>query len=185
MLNINTREKKMIFLAILVIVGAVVYKYFAVPYMEKWKSMDDQIYQVQVRLDRAKQLKANPGSELYSENTIRNQTATIAALLENLESWGDQAGVKINTVKPGPVQDKPTSRELSFDVEVNGEIGNICKLVEAIEKPNTLARINKVRISKPKDILRDMTVVLTVSTLSLPEVTQVKKTSTTKETYDL
>ena len=182
--NISAREKKAILLAIIVITIGVVYKYFAVPYMDSWKTVTTQIDQTNARLVRAKQLKANPNAALYSENTIRNQTATIALLLENLEAWSNDAGLKITSIKPGTVVDKQTSRELSFDIEVNGDLSAVCKLVDSIEQPGTIAKINKVRISKPKDLLRDLTAVITVSTLCLPETAQIKKTSPTKDSNE-
>ncbi len=186
MANISAHEKNMILLAVLVICLAGVYKLFAEPYYEKWNSVTAQINQMETRLTRAKQLKANANMVLYAENTIKNQTATIAALLENLENWSNEAGLKIAGVKPGANVDKTTYRELDFDIEVTGELGNVCQLIDSIEQPQSLARIDKIRVSKPKDLLKDLTTVITVSTICLPEVKPVnKKPAVVKESDEL
>jgi Tfp pilus assembly protein PilO len=186
MANISAHEKNMILLAVLVVALALVYKYFAEPYYDKWNSVTTQISQMETRLTRAKQLKANANMVLYAENTVKNQTATIAVLLENLETWSNQAGLKISGVKPGANLDKTTYRELDFDIEVTGELENVCKLVDSIEQPQSLARIDKIRISKPKDLLKDLTTVITVSTICLPEVKPVnKKPAAAKDSDEL
>lgn len=185
MANISPREKNMILLAILVISLALIYIYFAEPYYAKWKSVSTQINQMESRLARAKQLKANTNMGLYVEDTIKNQTATVAALLENLETWSNHAGLAITSVKPGAVVDKPTYRELNFDIEVTGELVNLCKLINSIEQPQSLARINKIRISKPKDLLKDLTTVITISTICTPEVKQGNKKPTAKDNDEL
>lgn len=169
MFNISSREKRMIILMVSFISIVILYKYFFVPYLDKWKSTTAQILAMETRLTHAKQLKANPTLAAYSQETIQNQTAAIANLLEKMESWSEEAGVTMTSVRPGPVQNRGNNSELFYDVEVAGDLRTLCRFIDAIEQPGVIARINKIRISKPKDILKDITAVITVSTLSLPE----------------
>ena len=185
MLTLSSREKKMIILMVLFVSIALFYKYFFVPYIDEWKSTGAQIQVMQTRITRAKQLKANPALALYTQETIQNQTAATASLLEKMESWSTEAGMTMTSVRPGPVQSRGGNSELNYDIEVIGELGKVCRFIDAIEQPGVIARINKIRIAKPKDILPDLTVVVTVSTLSLPESTQVKKTTTAGVTNEL
>jgi len=176
MLNLSSREKKIIILMISFIFIVILYKFFLVPYMDKWKSTTAQIQAMETRIKHAKQLKANPALAAYAQETIQNQTSAVANLLEKMESWSVDAGVSITSVRPGPVQNRGNYTELNYEVEVAGDLETLCRFIDAIEQPGVIARINKIRIAKPKDILKDITANITVSTLSLPESTPIKKT---------
>lgn len=178
MLNLSSREKRMVILMVSFVSIAIIYRFFVVPYRDKWKSTTTQIRIMETRLNHAKQLKANPALAIYSQETIQNQTAAVASLLEKMESWSVDVGLTMTSVRPGPVQSRGNYTELNYDVDVAGDLGTLCQFIDKVEQPGVIARINKIRISKPKDILRDITANITVSTLCIPESAPVKKTTT-------
>jgi Tfp pilus assembly protein PilO len=176
MLNLTSREKRMVILMVSFVMLVVIYRFFLVPYIDNWKSTTTQIRSMETRLKHAKQLKANPGLVIYSQNTIQNQTAAVANLLENLESWSVDAGLTMTSVRPGPVQSRGSYTELNYEVEVTGDLETLCRFIDKIEQPGVIARLNKIRLAKPKDILKDITANLTISTLCISEAVPGKKT---------
>jgi Tfp pilus assembly protein PilO len=176
MLNLSAREKRMVFLMASFIAIVVLYRFFLIPYIDKWKSTTAQIQVMETRLIHAKQQKTNPALAVYSQETIQNQTAAVANLLEKMESWSVDAGITMTSVRPGPVQSRGLYTELNYEIEVTGDLETLCRLIDKIDQPGVIARLNKIRIAKPKDILKDITANITVSTLCLPETTPVKKT---------
>jgi Tfp pilus assembly protein PilO len=171
MLNLSSREKRMVILMVSFICIVILYRFFLIPYLDKWKATIAQIRVMETRLKQAKQLKANPTLAVYSQETIQSQTAAVASLLEKMESWSVDAGVTMNSIRPGPVQNRGNYTELNYEVEVAGDLETLCQLIDKIEQPGVIVRINKIRIAKPKDILKDITANITVSTLCLPETT--------------
>lgn len=176
MLNLSAREKKWVIFMVVVVALVVIYRFFVLPFNDQWKSTTKQIQITETRLKQAKLLKANPLLAVYTQETIQNQTAAVANLLENLESWSVDAGLTMTSVRPGPVQKRDNYTELNYDVDVSGDLATLCRFIDKIEQPGVIARLNKIRIAKPKDILKDMTASLTISTLSIPEAAPVKKT---------
>ncbi|MFB3895037.1 MAG: type 4a pilus biogenesis protein PilO [bacterium] len=176
MLNLSAREKKWVIFMVVFISVIVIYRFFLIPFIDQWNSTTRQIQIMETRLKQAKLLKANPLLAVYTQETIQNQTAAVANLLENLESWSVDAGLTMTSVRPGPVQKRGNYTELNYEVDVTGDLTTLCRFIDKIEQPGVIARLNKIRIAKPKDILKDMTASLTISTLSIPEATPTKKT---------
>ena len=168
-MKLNNREKKMISAAIGVILIAVLYHYVVIPYWDKWNMMKTQTIQLQAKLVRAHYLKAHPNTGTYSKTTIENQTVVIANFLEDIEKWAEAAGVQISGIRPSSSISKGIVTELSFDIEITGDLGGICRFIDSVEKPSILARINKMRLTKPKDNSGDMNASITISTLAISE----------------
>jgi len=168
-MKLNNREKKMIATAIGVILIAVLYHYVVIPYWDNWNIMKTQTVQLQAKLNRAHYLKAHPQTGTYSRTTIENQTVVIAGFLEDIEKWAEAAGVQIGGIRPSSSISKGVVTELSFDIEITGDLGGICRFIESVEKPSILARINKMRLTKPKDNSGDMTASITISTLAISD----------------
>ena len=181
-MNLNQRERKMILFCTVFIVLGLLYRIVAVPYLERWDSVVSQTAQMEKKIARAKYLQSHPLTMTYSRMTIENQTATTAAILQDMETYATEAGVTIGSIRPGPILNKGNVSEMSFDIEVNGVLSQVCNLLAAIEKPQSVARINKIRMGKSREDSMEISATINISSLGITEVQSIKKkTNTTGE----
>ncbi|MCX7918040.1 MAG: type 4a pilus biogenesis protein PilO [bacterium] len=185
MLTLSSREKKMVLVMVLFISIVLMYRYFVIPYIERWNLITSQIRTLETRINQAKQLKSNPGLMVYAQGTILNQTDATAYFLENLESWASDAGVIMTSVRPGAIQNRGVHSELNYEVEITGDLETVCRFIAQIEQPSAIARINRIRIAKPKDLLKEITANITVATLSRAESAPKQKSTTTSGNNEL
>lgn len=179
---ISQREKRMVLIAVLFIITALIYKFAFVPLKDQWFHMDQQIEQLSKKVERAKYLKAHPTIGLYANNTVENQTITTAGFLEKAESWAAESNIKVTSIRPGSVINKGSISELSFEIELSGNLSGIAHFIKSVEAPETVARINKLRISRVgEEEGAEINVQLNISVLCLsePQKTNKKKTLAT------
>jgi hypothetical protein len=178
---ISQREKNMVLLAVLVVGFALFYWFAFIPIKDNWIQISRQTAQLSGKIERARYLQSHPGMGGYSNNTIENQTITTAKFLEKVETIASEANVTVTSIRPGSVVNKGSVSELSFEIELSGNIAGIAGFVKSIEAPETIARINKLRISRANEeegTLLNAQISISVLCLPDPQKAGAKKAKT-------
>ncbi len=174
--KLSSREKKILYAALTVILLAGAYHGILRPLNEKIAVLDDEIFSTEMKLRKAKvylrqkdqileESKKYPNLAQLDAGTDEEETARILSLIE---VSARKYGVSLSDVKPNPIKtDKWTKR---FEVELNGEctLEQLTLFVFELEHSAQMLKVEQVS-SAPKEekspVLRSqMTVVRTVTT---------------------
>lgn len=174
--KLSPREKKILYIALSVILIAVSYHGILRPLQEKVVLLDDEIFSAEMKLRKAKiyirqkdlileEAKKYSNLAQLDAGTDEEETARILSMIEQSAR---KHGVSLSDVKPNPIKsDKWTKR---FEVELNGEcsLEQLTQFVFDLEHSAQMLKVEQVSTTPKEEkspVLRSqMTVVRTVTT---------------------
>jgi Tfp pilus assembly protein PilO len=172
--KLSNREKKILYVVILLLGVLVGYHGAFVPLSQKFTSIDEEIFALQMKIRKGKiylrqrdeiheEAKKYPNLEQMDAGSDEEE---IAKLLNFIEQTARAAGVSISDVKPQAVQSDKIVKRYSVELNAESTLDQLVSFSFQLEHSPQLLKIEQVNTS-PKDekasgILRSYIVVTRV-----------------------
>ncbi len=145
------------------------------PYLERRSTLAADRQQAVAQLSQAQSLfdrqrKLRPIWATIQKSGLKaDASAAESQAMHAILSWTQSAGVDLTTLKPERTTQEGPFQVSSFHVTATGPMAAVSRLLWAMETPDIPIRVNDVQISPRKEGADDLSVQLSVSTLSRPE----------------
>jgi Tfp pilus assembly protein PilO len=155
-MNLNKREKILFLLAILSIVVPIVCFKIVIPYINKWHQQTVQINQKKELIKKAQEIITKKDS-LTKRFSVLSKKIQAKLPLERKESEflteigrvAENTYVHIETMNPLPFRDLDFFKELSVEINMEANLGNLARFLYEMRKSSVVLIANRLRL-KPK-----------------------------------
>lgn len=172
MLKLSSREKKIFFITVSIVVVAVLFNVVSAMNpenssdngnnLERYKRLYKKYsYQQSLAKDYApliKKYKDVLGAKLSLEDAS-------AALFQTVKGIVQKEGTVIERIKPKHVKSKDNHKEIAFEIELVGTFVQVFKTINSLETNKALINVNSLKITP---ISKESNTIRTVMTISRP-----------------
>lgn len=156
--ELNPREKKIGYVVVALLGVMITYHGIVRPMGQKFSSLDDEIFAMQMRLRKAKTLIRQKNDVLEASKKYVNlekmdagtDEEEIARLLNFIEQTARKNNASLSDVKPQPVKSDKVTKVYSVELNAEGELNSLLELVYELEHSEQLLKIERVDMS-PKE----------------------------------
>lgn len=160
--HFSPREKKLFYLAVISIIGILLYIFIIDPLWAKWQELNNNISNREKQLLRNIKILAQRDiiAQLYNQHaenikmkgTIEEETAVILREIENIARTSN---TYIADIKPQKVQDMEFYKEYFIELEAEGDIRDIAKFIYDLQNSEQILKVRYLRLN-PKDDTGDV-----------------------------
>lgn len=156
--ELNPREKKIGYVVVALLGVMITYHGIIRPMGQKFSSLDDEIFAMQMRLRKAKTLIRQKNDVLEASKKYVNlekmdagtDEEEIARLLNFIEQTARKDNASLSDVKPQPVKSDKVTKVYTVELNAEGELNSLMELVYELEHSEQLLKIERVDMS-PKE----------------------------------
>lgn len=152
--KLTVRERKILNVVIVLVLVLMGYYGVWLPTMEKFSSLDDEIFSLQMKIRKAKIFLRQRDDILEQAKNFQNlehmdagsDEEEIARLLSLIEQTARKTGVSLSDVKPQQVQSDKWSKR--FVVELNAEsgLGELIDFIHAMQMSPQMLKLERVDV---------------------------------------
>lgn len=156
--ELNPREKKIGYVVVALLGVMITYHGIIRPMGQKFSSLDDEIFSMQMRLRKAKTLIRQKNDVFEASKKYVNlekmdagtDEEEIARLLNFIEQTARKDNASLSDVKPQPVKSDKVTKVYTVELNAEGELNSLMELVYELEHSEQLLKIERVDMS-PKE----------------------------------
>lgn len=141
--KLSKREKYIFTAAAIFIAVALVYNFIFEPGFKKWQLVNTDIEVKKAGINKGIRLLENRNSIIEEYNKYAKSTKNISKLLNYMENLAGSLGIKTSNIKPGQAIDKEFFKEYSIELQIEGQLQDIIKLLSELVKLPTMAVLKK------------------------------------------
>lgn len=155
--HLSKRERKIFYLAILIIVGVLSYITVIEPLWQKWQELNKSISSQEIQLlknlkilaqrDVIAQLYDKYAENIKMKGSVEEETAVILREIENIARTSN---TYITDIKPLRVQDMEFYKEYYVELESEGSISNLARFIYDLQNSKQILKVKYLRLN-PKD----------------------------------
>ena len=154
LLNLSSRESRLFYLTLAVIIAWSTEVFVIKPVSIKWKRLDDEIAADSIKLEKSEHLigRRGPITTDYDKSAGSLKMAgsveeEMAKFLTDIESLANTTGVHINEIKPLPTKKFSLYRKFYADLELEGDMGQISDFMRKVQISPRLLAIDKLSLN--------------------------------------
>lgn len=167
--HLSRRERGILYLAIIVIIGVLSYITVIEPLWKRWQDLNNSISSKEIKL--LKNLKILAQRDIiarlydkYAENirmkgSVEEETAVILREIENIARTSN---IYITDIKPQKVKDMEFYKEYYVELESEGDISGLARFIYELQNSKQILKVKYLRLN-PKgeaaDVLKGYMVV--------------------------
>ena len=152
--KLSGREKKILAVVILMIVGLICYHGMWKPIMGRFATIDDEIFAARMQLRKAKiyveqreeileEIKNYPNLERMDAGTDEEE---IGRFLNFIEQTARSSGVSLADVKPEQVRSDKTSKQFIVALTAESKVDELISFIYGLQHSSELLRIDRVEV---------------------------------------
>lgn len=155
--HFSKREKSILYFAIVIITGIVLYSMALEPLWKKWKDLNESISNKEIQIIKNLKIMAQKDTisrlyDQYAENikmkgSEEEETATILREIENIARM---SSTRIIDIKPHKVQDMDFYKEYTIELEAEGDVSNLSRFIYELQSSKQILKVKHLRLN-PKD----------------------------------
>lgn len=159
--HLSRRERNILYLAVIVISGVLLYIVMIEPLRKKWRELNESISSKEMQLLKNQKILAQKDIiaqlyDKYAENikmkgTVEEETAVILREIENIARTSN---TYITDIKPLKVEDKEFYKEYSVELEAEGDISGLAKFIYDLQNSKQILKVKYLRLN-PRDEASD------------------------------
>lgn len=169
----SEKEKKVLYIAVVLVTLALLDRLFLAPASEKVKAIDEEIKQQEIVIQRDarflgykdKILKESQDFEKYFSAKTADNDVVNAEFLSTIEKLATQFNVVLAKSNPSKVNVNKQFIEYTAELECSGEMKNIISFMHAINSTEDLLKITKFNMTPKKGTEQEVIVAMTISKL--------------------
>ncbi len=153
--KLNDQEKKIFYVALVIVLVMVLDRMFLGPSLSKMKTYDEEIRQQRANIQRDLRfvtyknqiLEEDAAFRLYYNNTYRTEEQIIAAFLKKIEMIATEANINLIKITPAESKERKGFVEYYANLECEGLLENIASFMHMIDTSDDLLKIIKTSFS--------------------------------------
>ena len=154
LMRLSARERWMLYLAAIAILGIVAYLLVLEPAWLNWKNLNKSIYdkerallkniKIMAQKDLIDEYYDKYAQSLKMKGSVEEETAVILSEIENI---GRSSNVQIIDIKPHRVQDMEFYKEYFIELEAEGNITNLSKFIYELQNSKQILKVRHLRLN--------------------------------------
>jgi len=177
--KLSNSEKKILFIAVLFIVGALFDRFFLSPLIERIELIDVEIEQQQVNMETDKKIlthknRINKESQelaKYYVKDIPEDGVINGEILSLVERLSDQMKVKLVKSTPTEIEKNDDFNKYFVDLECLGELKDIVSFIHAVNSTDQMLKVDQLKMNPTRGEDNQVKATLKVSKLLLSSKT--------------
>jgi len=153
--KLNDQEKKIFYVALVIVLVMVLDRMFLGPSLSKMKTYDEEIRQQRVNIQRDLRfvtyknqiLEEDAAFSSYYKNTYRTEEQIIASFLKKVEMIATEANINLIKITPAESKERKGFTEYYANLECEGLLENIASFMHMIDTSDDLLKIIKTSFS--------------------------------------
>ena len=141
--KLSKRERYIFTATAVFIAAALLYNFIFEPAFKKWQLVNTEIEVKKARINKGIRLLENRNSIIEEYNKYAKSTKNISKLLNYMENLAGSLGIKTSNIKPGQAIDRDFFKEYSIELQIEGQLQDIVKLLSELVKLPTMAVLKK------------------------------------------
>jgi len=138
-IKLSKRERYIFTITGAFIAVALLYNFIFEPGFKKWQLANAEIEAKKAGINKGIRLLENRNSIIEEYNRYAKSTKNISKLLNYMENLAGSLGIKTSNMKPGQAIDKEFFKEYSIELQIEGQLQDIIKLLSELIKLPTMA----------------------------------------------
>jgi len=150
--KLNEQEKKIFYVALVIVMLMVLDRMFLGPSLSKMKTYDEEIEQQRINIQRDLRfisyknqiMEEDRALRPYYKNDYKTEEQIIAAFLKKVEMIATEANINLIKITPAESKERKGFTEYYANLECEGLLENIAAFMHAVDTSSDLLKIIKV-----------------------------------------
>jgi len=174
--GLNDNQKKLLVIALVIVVAALFDRLLISPYMSRLTSIDEDIKKEEavikqdVRFLGYKDRISQEAEEVdpYLTKTVSTDEEMIAAFLKKLESLANQSKVTLIKVSPAAGQQTAEFWKYQADLECSGQLADVVSFMHLVDTATDLLKVVKFNFTAKKSDTDEIKATMTIEKIVVP-----------------
>ena len=150
--KLNEQEKKVFYVALVIVMLMVLDRMFLGPSLSKMKTYDEEIEQQRINIQRDLRfisyknqiMEEDRALRPYYKNDYKTEEQIIAAFIKKVEMIATEANINLIKITPAESKERKGFTEYYANLECEGLLENIAAFMHAVDTSSDLLKITKV-----------------------------------------
>ncbi len=161
MLNLSTKEKRLLMIAIAVILVFCLHAFIVLPIGRAFTGVDAGIRKAELDLVKGRRIVTEKDSVRQEFAQYKQLTGTAgsdneetAALINEIEQLSDNAGIHVADLGPRAAENKGGYKKYSVDIKITSQIGPLTDFISKLNSSSQVLIVERLRLSpqaRPKE----------------------------------
>ena len=159
--SLSKREKNILYFAIAIIAGSVLYGYAIEPTTRKWHRLKEEILVKEIKLkkDYKMILKHSKITEEFKKRVSAvtrtgSDEKEMAVLLQEIEALTRKSGIDVNALRPRAIQDLELHQRFTVEIDLDATMEQLVNFMYQIQNSDKILKVSKLEINvKPQQDL--------------------------------
>jgi Tfp pilus assembly protein PilO len=168
--GLNENQKKLLVIAMVIVVAALLDRLFIAPTMSRLSSIEDDITKEEATIKqdirflgyKDKILKESDEIDPYLTKNMSTDEEMVAAFLRKIESLAAETKVTLIKVNPSPGEQDAQYWKYQADLECSGNLADVISFMHAINSDMDLMKVDKYNFSGKKSDTDEIKATMTI-----------------------